>query len=465
MFGLFKKRDPAAHDWTSPLGNTVLAGDTGAAKTTGVGAHALAFVLTHPDRPAVLFTSAKPSDPARYERLLQWHGHAGYKVIRVGGRHGLDPVRTYLRHPAASYWGCERLLAAAVRLADDGSTRGGDEEFWARSTSELRLAAVTLTHLAYRTCDVRGVDAFIRACPYGDDHKATDGYKQGFAFTAMKAAEQRATRGELTAAQMRQLEDAIRHVNVTFCRTEAKCRESIRLSAVTGLGTLLAEPVGSLLDLDTVSPDDLQNGVSIVNAVGVIEHKAPGRLFAALLRMVCDEWLVARDPATARPVVSWQDEAHLTLVPEDVRIATVCRESKLHQYRLLQTLPVAHDAVKGAHPEHLVAALFANHPYKVFHNTRCPVTAKAASDYCGERIEVRYGGSVSPDSYDPYADLIGSHRAAANVSWSEHWVPALRPSVLGTLRRGGAADGFVADAVVIEAGRPWRQQTFRQIFA
>ena len=77
------------------------------------------------------------------------------------------------------------------------------------------------------------------------------------------------------------------------------------------------------------------------------------------------------------------------------------------------------------------------------------------------------GTSAVRQPYDPVGDWLGEPQGGG-ASFSEQWLPLVRPEAFGALRKGGAENDFVVDCFVTQGGRvfsngkPFLKCSFKQ---
>lgn len=454
---------------TAPV-NTVVLGDTRSGKTSATARQLLTRWLRPtpapvagrrlrfwkrpaaptPAKPAgLLALCVKPSDAANYQATLALADRAADSVVVApGGPWMCDPLAAYFALPGSSPAGAAKLVGTLATLADRNDGKGGDP-FWQQAGETLNYYA--LVALASVGKPKFGeLYAFLRSMPFGNEDIAAGTFQSGFAGRVMARAVANPSPKHASA-----MPAVIEYVTRTWPSMPDKMRESVRQVALSAAFPFSVPPVSELCAGDTLTPHLADAGKCIILDVPVLRFGTPGLLWQSAFRMVTDLTMLDRDPTTASNVIVLMDEFQWLALPDwDLKVATVCSESKYFGVRLAQTLPVLYAALGTAQQaEHQVAGLLANAPLKVGHYTGCPVTQKYFSELVGQSKQFLLGGSVSNDGYDLVADLAGTRRPAAGLSFHEQWHPKFRPERMTTFRRGGPDNEWTTDALVAVAGR------------
>jgi hypothetical protein len=173
---------------------------------------------------------------------------------------------------------------------------------------------------------------------------------------------------------------------------------------------------------------------------------------------------VMRRPLTGGPrrkFFLFCDEAANFLVPRwDAMFLSQSRQFGAGCIHLVQNFPLVVTALGGDQGarENAIAWL-SNHATIMAAANFDRETNELMSGLCPERKETMYGGSASSggagEPYSVWDDLSGQSQSHAHANWHQEYRPAFPPDHFAGLLRGGAANNFECECIVVQAGRVW----------
>ncbi|MFT3932166.1 MAG: TraM recognition domain-containing protein [Chitinophagaceae bacterium] len=240
----------------------------------------------------------------------------------------------------------------------------------------------------------------------------------------------------------------------------SKTRGVVESSFSGLLFRLLQEPVFSLFSSGQTSfmPEDVFQGKIIILDIPVLTYGKAGQIVQRLFKYVFELAMLRRNlDENNRPVVIWQDEAHLTLLEQDSNFLSTCREKRIANVMISQNISNFHQNMGGSNSEHRVSSLTSLLSTKIFHANDHPETNEWASKLIGEAYTADYS----------YSDTVtGEFSNTRNQSYKrERMVP---PEAFLDLKSGGFAHHGLAEAYVVFQGKSFhngfhhRKITFKQ---
>lgn len=157
------------------------------------------------------------------------------------------------------------------------------------------------------------------------------------------------------------------------------------------------------------------------------------------------------------PVCIWADEAQLHALPRvDSMTQAVARSHKLINVAITQSDNLLVSVMRSQQEAH---AWYSNLMTKFAFASSDYETMTRLSNLFGQSKQLlMHGAGGERRPYDPIGDWLGESQGG--VSFSEQWLPMVRPEEFGRLRKGGPENEFWVDCFVTQGGRAFNGRSF-----
>jgi hypothetical protein len=449
---------------------TVIFGGTGSGKTSGSGRALATSFLAAGFGGLVL--CAKPDEPAL------WRGYAaetgrGSDLVMFG--RGEPWSFNFMRHeslrPGEGAGLTENLVNLFMEVSSIGSgdahARGGDP-FWERAMKSLVRNCVDILLMAGEPASLHAMFDVIRSAPMEPSAVRSLAWRaRSECWRRLEIAKGRA-RGTSWEIDCREVAGYwLSH----FPTLGDKTRGSI-----VAMFSTLAEALmrGKMRELfcegSSISPEDVIAGRIVVVDLPVKEWSAVGRMAAVLWKYSLQKAVERRSDnggGLGRPLFLWADECQHFASRYDSLFQATARSSRVASVYLTQNYPSLIAALGGdSGGKAMTDSLLGNMGTKIFHANSDRETNQFAAELVGRRLQVlRNSGTGASLS-------LGSQPSAGSSSSrgrSEHMDLEIQPREFSTLRKGGAENNCVSEALVFQngrlwggTGRTWQKVSFRQ---
>ncbi|HEY5078584.1 MAG TPA: TraM recognition domain-containing protein [Opitutaceae bacterium] len=435
---------------------TMIFGGTGSGKTSGSG-RALAESFLRAGFGGLVLC-AKPDEPSLWIRYASEAGREADLVMFGGTEHwGFNFMRHESLRPGAGAGLTENLVNLFMEVSSIGSgdarARGGDP-FWERAMRSLIRNCVDVLSMAGEPASLHAMFDVIRSAPTVPADLESPAWKaQSACWRHLEAAGERA-RGKSWEIDCREVAGYwLSH----FPTLGDKTRGSIVAMFSTLAEALMRGKMRELFcEETTLSPEDVIAGKIVVVDLPVKVWSEVGRM-AAVLWKYCLQKAVERRTDNAsgqgRPLFLWADECQHFVSRYDSLFQATARSSRAASVYLTQNYPTLTSAFgAGAEARSLTDSLLGNMATKVFHANSDSETNRFAAELVGKRLQLlRSSGSGASFNMGGHA----SFGSSANSGRSEHMDFEIQPGEFSALRKGGAENGYAADALVFQNGRKW----------
>jgi hypothetical protein len=354
------------------------------------------------------------------------------------------------------------MEVASIGSGESG--RGGGDPFWDRAMRSLIRNAVDVLSMACEPVSLHGIFEVLRGAPQSPSIAESEEWRARSPLWAhVTAARQRAA-GTGWEVDLREVEGYwLDH----FPALGEKTRGSI-----VAMFTTLAEGLmrGKMRELfcgeTTLAPEDVLSGKIVVVDLPVKEWAEVGRVAAVIWKYAVQK-AAERRPDNAgglgRPIFIWADECQHFASRYDPLFQATARSSRAASVYLTQNTPSL-AAVMGAGGDGRTQAqaLLGNLGTKIFHANSDRDTNLFASELVGRRIQsLRNFGSAASVSTGGQPGASSS----LNRGRAESMDLEIQPVELSRLRKGGAENGYVSEALVFQNGRVWEatQRTWQKV--
>lgn len=448
---------------------TIIFGGTGSGKTSGSG-HALARAFLESGFGGLVLC-AKPDEPHLWRRYAAEAGRESDLVMFSAEGRGFNFMHYESLRSGAGAGLTENLVNLFMEVASVGSgetrPRGGDP-FWERAMRSLVRNAVDVLVMAGEPVSLHAMFEVIRSAPPDAASLASEGWRERSACWRHLCAARGRALGKSWEVDCREVAGFwLGHFPTLGERTRG---------SIVAMFSTLAEALmrGRMRELfcegTSVAPEDAIAGRIIVVDLPVKEWSEVGRM-AAVIWKYCLQKAVERRTDNAggqgRPLFLWADECQHFASRYDVLFQATARSSRAASVYLTQNYPSLTAAFgAGADGRAMADSLVGNMATKIFHANSDAETNRLAAELVGKRLlSLRSSGSGATFSLGGQA-TVGS---SANRGRSEHVDYEVQPAELSVLRKGGAENQGMAEALVFQngrvwsgTGRTWRKVAFRQ---
>jgi hypothetical protein len=434
-------------------GGIAIFGGTGSGKTSGSG-KLIGEALVRLPGSGGLILAAKTEDLPMWQRLFERCGRRGDLLV-------FDPSRdlrmNFLNYEMERSGGHTRNITKAITTIAEtlrsGDTKGGDsDEFWVREQERMIYNAVHMVKLATDRVDAWDLQRLVTGAAPSVEQLQNPAWRKGFHCLLLDRAFQSSN---ITLEEQRDFELALDYWVSEIPAMADKTRSSIMVGVLGILHVFNTGVVREMVSGGTnCSPDDMQAGKWILVNMAPSQWGEIGSFICAGWKYLTQKAILRRQAKPGDPInVIWCDEAHLFVNSHDHHYLAQCRSRLACMVFLSQSLPSYYAALKGESGKNQTEALQANFHTKIFHALGDYPTAEWASNLIGRRRTTFIGGSMAP-AESVYDELFGRSRFTG--SFSEQMSPTLEPKeFMNGLRMGGAANGFMADAIVVRSGQPF----------
>lgn len=449
---------------------TVILGSTGSGKSTASGRTIAHSFLRAPGRIGGLVLTAKPDERKVWERCCKETGRSRDLIV-VGPD---EPWRFNFLDQVQHTENVLSLFTAVLEMAERNRGSGGgreDEGYWRRSMRQKVRNLIDLLSLSGRRVTIPDLYRLVVSLPTSLELvRSEDWRNSSFAFRCLADADGRSK----TPQQKHDLGLVADYVLVEFPGLSEKTR-SIIVSTFTSLIDVLNR--GILRELfcteTNLTPDVTQDGYIVLVDLPIKEFADVGLIGQTIFK-VCWQRSIERRRVveSPRPNFLWIDEAQNFVSPtSDMQFQATARSSRVATVYLVQNIS-SMVAAMGASPysKAEVDAVLGNCNQKIFHAQSDPATCEFASALVGrtKQFMCNANNSYQPgDWVSAVCGLGGGPHVSAGVS--EIYEYELPPHSFARLRTGGPEHGWMADAVVFQSGRVfrdtgrnWRFATFNQ---
>ena len=467
---LFSKPERAHDPWILeqilPLHNAfeglVCTGGTGSGKSTGPMYTAIMNLLRLPGRPGFLVLTCKPGEPQVWREYARLAGRTGDLEI-FGPGHTFNFLRHELIHGGVT---AGAVVMSNLLDASTPSSNNKGEQFFRESAKSLIRHAVAAVWLGTGDARITDLVKFIYGLAASKDELRSAEWRQGFVADCMVGAHERGFASDIDFNQ------ANDYISGFWPSLGDKTQGSIVAEAMVSLNPFLGSEVSPLVNGDGIplSPADIErDGKIVVPAATVLSHGEGGRMVNLAWKLCTQRHLLRRQPTPEmRIVVMVTDEANwFAVAGVDALVQSVARASKLINIMAFQNIPLLQKSLGGDHAKVEVEGWLSNFQCWVACQNPDPATNSHVSKLIGESLQTTLSGG-SPADFDIAADLMGERQKGGGASWTEKWLPKVRPEIMANeLRKGGYPHKCV-DAIVWAGGRrlpggdTWCKATFNQ---
>jgi hypothetical protein len=419
-------------------------GELGSAKTTGSAAWILLKYLKI--GMGGLVCCVKPGDRELIEAYAKQTGRGdSLIVVSPGKKWRCNLIRYALRRPGAAGSRIEQLvslLMTIVEAAERGerASVGQGDKFWQRSLRQILRNGLEVCIAATGEVTMAMLHDVITSAPRSHAEVHSESWqKESLCYRLIEQAEAK----DKSERQRSDFELAAKYFLREFPDMPNDTRGSILATYAVMADTLLRGHFADLFDGQTNFVPDLSfDGAIIVLDLPTKVYGQAGiyvqSAFTYLWQIACEQ----RDvEALPRPVFWFVDEAHELVCNYTPEFLATARSARVATVLISQNKPNYLAAMGGEAGRHRVDAFLGNMGTKIFHANGDPETNRWASDMISEEIQTRmnFHGSREGESH-------------SNGGGNESIGRKVLPSEFTMLKKGGAQNGFVTEAIVYQTG-------------
>jgi len=438
-------------------------GSSGAGKTTSSFLPAIVFPMLAAGYGAVL-CCAKPGDADVFERCCASAARKA-DVIRITlhGRHCFDPICYTAAHPAfgGNVEDVINIPSQAMEVLHPGRKTG--ETYWEAGKDSLLRDLVTPLMLAERPVSLAAMEDLLLSAPKNSEEVHDEEWQQGSLCKLLDRIVDLDLSGTAAADRERCCKSWLK----VWPRVPQRSRGVFEASVRGLTDIMLRGPMHDLLSSgrSTIVPELLEEGAIFILDLPTLGGPTNRAAQVMILTAICNylEKRTGRAQEETRPILIALDECQRIITPDMNRWLQVLRSAAVSVCLATQDLSGMYDAlVGGAEARTAIDNLVGNCGTKIFHSVSDPATQDLASRLIGDETDFRanFGGTYSGR---------GSNMSAGGM---EERRPIMEPAYFGIgLRRGGAANDFISDAIVFQNSRVWKatgkpfiKVSFRQRF-
>jgi hypothetical protein len=443
------------------LESIAIFGELGAAKTTGSAAFILLKYLEIGC--GGLVCCVKPGDRELIEAYAKQTGREeSLIVVSPGNKWRCNLIRYSLKRPGGQGSRVEQivsLLMTIVEAAERGERASlqGDK-FWSRSLRQILRNGLEVCIAATGEVTMAMLHEVITSAPrsHAEVHNK-DWQRDSLCYRLIEEAEAMSK----SDREQKDFELAAKYFLREFPDMPNDTRGSILATYGVMADVLLRGHMADLFDGETNFVPDLSfDGAIIVLDLPVKVYGQAGiyvqSAFTYLWQIAAEQRDVKANP---RPVFWFVDEAHELVCNYTPEFLATARSARVATVLISQNKPNYLAAMGGEAGRHRVDAFLNNMGTVIAHANGCVETNRWISDKISEDIEIRM-------------NFHGNHNAESHNSGggSEQIGRKVLPSEFTKLKKGGAQNGFMTEAIVYQTGasfianegEPWLRTTFPQ---
>ncbi len=433
----------------------LITGATGSGKTTSSSSH-LACGLARQPNISFFVMCVKPDEGKRMETLFR---HAGVEqpIFRItpGSPFGFDPIAFEMERsgsaPAAA-----RMLSAVVDIQQRGKGQGhGGDMFWAEFANRILEMAIGATFLGEGRTSLRAVQRFILGLPANLEEAGSAQWRESDPARALRQAEERS----LSPIEQSDHQAHLDFVFSEWVRTPDKTKFSCLPMIQNLLGRLTSGPIGAFTAYSNLSPRLLaERRCILILDYPVLADPVGNKAIQVMTYMALVQECLRRPPDGESPaVVFWADEYSYLAVPDyDFRVQSVFRQAKCIAVRIVQDFQLLRKSLGGGDQGTMEAdSIINNMATWICHANGDPTTNHAIADRIG-KVPVRMrSGSVNLNGFNLFDYTFAGQKPSVQSGWSEVMEYLVRPESFVAYKKGGKANGFTSDVLILTQGNPF----------
>ncbi|KAB2879774.1 TraM recognition domain-containing protein [bacterium] len=343
-----------------------------------------------------------------------------------------------------------RLFTTIYEAVDRSTATGGNDPYWTRAMQQLLRNCIDLCVISRGSVSIPQIREVILSAPKNPEEIDQDEWREKslcwkLLLEGHAKNHDRWTQGDFDTMASFWLEE--------FPTLSDKTRTSVISTLTTMMDMFLRRPFRQLFseppqDPRTIAyPELTHRGVIIVLYLPVKEFAEAGRAVQVAYKYIWQQAAERRSviPGQTIPVFLWADEAQNFITSYDMHFQATARSSMACTVYITQNLPNYYAELGGENEKHRVDSLVGNLQTKIFHANSDPLTNEKAAEIIGKSWQNRSGFSQS----------VGREQFNLSNSMNQSFDYDVPPQQFTMLKKGGAANGGIVEAVVFQNGRIW----------
>ena len=440
--------------------SVVIFGELGASKSTGSAAWILLKYLEL--GMGGLVCCVKPGDRELIEAYAKQTGRGDSLIIvSPGNKWRCNLIKYALLRPGVVGSRVEQivsLLMTIVEAAERGERNSSQgDPFWRKSLRQVLRDGIEVCIAARGEVTMAMLHEVITSAPRTPAEVQDKSWqKNSLCYQLIEEAEAR----EKTRRQQADFELAAKYFLREFPDMPPDTRGSILATYGVMADVLLRGHMADLFDGETnFIPDLTFEGAIIVLDLPIKIYGQAGVYVQSAFTYLWQTAAEQRDvKANPRPIFWFVDEFQELICNYTPEFLATARSARVASVLISQNKPNYLAAMGGEAGRHRVDAFLGNIGTKIFHANGCPETNKWASDMISEELQARTNWHGTMEE------------GRGKGGGSETIGRKVLPSEFTTLKKGGAQNDFVTEAIVYQTGtsfagnngEPWLRTSFKQ---
>lgn len=433
-------------------GGILIMGRPGSGKTSASG-RVIARAIASDPLSTFLILSAKPEDKQMWQQIFA-DKKRELLVFDPGGNLKCDMIDFIQRMGGDTREVVSFILTATEVLRGESNQGGGEYGSFFQDEEKRGLYhGVEIQRQAGVAVSAPNIQRFISGAALSKEQLNSAQWREGFHNACIRAAVKR----QGTAREKHDLEMAINYWVHEWPVMAQRTRSCILAGMLNKLFYFNSGIARELIASGTnCSPlDMLYGGKSILVNAPSCEYGDTGALISSCWKYLTQKCVLSREfkPGCFYSIV-WADEAWQVTTSFDQHYAATSRSHGGAMVYLAQSRDSFYSALKGEDGKNFSNALLGMFHHKIFHALGSADDAEYASSLLGRQRELFVSGGTQPYQ-DVFDGFLGNGQFTASTS--EQYQPILQPRVLlSNLRTGGPENNYLADAIVIRTGEPFK---------
>ena len=343
-----------------------------------------------------------------------------------------------------------RLFTTVYEAIERGKSGGGGDPYWTRAMQQLLRNTIDLCMIARGKVSVPLIQEVVMSAPTKSSVIDTDEWKNKSTCWQL-----------LLEGHSKDLDPWTKSdfdITASFWLDEypnlAENTRSSILSILTSMTDiflrrpfkmLFSEPPADKRKI--VYPELTHKGVIVVINLPVKEFGDAGRAAQVVYKYLWQQAVERRKIIKGQsiPVFLWVDEAQNFVTEYDMQFQATARSTMACTVYLTQNLPNYYAEMGGEHSKYRVDSLVGNMQTKIWHANSDPMTNENAAEIIGKSWQKRKSSGES----------FGESNFNLSRGEQESFDYEVPPQTFTKLKKGGAHNNKIVEAVVFQNGRTW----------
>jgi hypothetical protein len=348
-----------------------------------------------------------------------------------------------------------RLFTTVYEAINRSKSGGGSDPYWERAMQQLLRNTIDLCLTARGTVSVPLIQSVIVSAPKNVAEIESDDWKnKSLCWQLLLEGNAKKQGGVLDKWVSHDFDITASYWLEEFPSLSEKTRSGILSTLTSMMDIFLRRPFRMLFseppeDRRKIAyPELTHRGVIIVINLPVKEFGDAGRAAQVVYKYLWQQAVERRKVEKGKtiPVFLWVDEAQNFVTEYDMQFQATARSTMACTVYLTQNLPNYYAEMGGEHSKYRVDSLVGNLQTKIWHANSDPMTNEHAAETIGKSWQVRrnIGKSVGAGSFN------------LSEGASESFDYDVPPQQFTMLKKGGALNGKIVEAVIFQNGRIWQ---------